>query len=439
MASVLLGLLFSSCASDPNWVFEQARQDQPQGSVPVAPSGAPATDPPRQYPPQQPMLAPAAFASNSGRPVPMHPVPSGPPTYTYGVKFEPPDGRILHGMGQWPEGNKNYLDVLNDPALEPAMRIFFMGVGEWPRSWDSRSQALENMISDEIASGHMLHVSIALTGIDPGNNRMELSIDEQIASTSKYDDHIRYVARSIRNAGAPTFVRIGFEFSGKWNDYHPYVYPKAYRKIVDIFREEKVDNAAFVWCWEATCPGDFDEHGKDGWRWYPGDDYVDWFAVDLFNQADLAGTMGRNGRLSGYGNVLKFLDMAEEHHRPVMIAESGAVLVNITPDEEDGKRDWAAWFEPFFKLMATHPSIKAFFYCNSDWKHNRNAQEMGWGDGDISHNDYIAKMYALQMHDPVFMHKQDLPLLRDWKPLPVVEPRTDDRQPPRGRAPPAGG
>lgn len=371
--------------------------------------------------------------------LPIRALPSGPPTYKYGAKFEPPDGRILHGMGQWAEGNKNYLGVVSDPALEPVLTTCFMNIGDWPRAWDSRSQALEKQMYDEVAQGRILHVSIALNGIEE-NGRVAKPIDTEIAVSDRYDDHIRFVARAVRNVGAPTFVRIGFEFSGSWNAYTPYVFPKAYRHVVDIFREEKVDNAAFVWCWEASCAGDFDEKGRDDWRWYPGDDYVDWFGLDLFNSNDFSGSAGagRSARNSRYGNTLKFLAMAEEHKRPVMIAESGAVLVGITPDEEDGRRDWAMWFEPFFELMGKHPGIKAFVYCNSDWKNNGAAQAQGWKDGDISHNDYIARLYAETLRDPVFIHKKDLPLLRDWKPLPVHERPKEPAPtgPRRGRAAP---
>jgi hypothetical protein len=438
LLTTLAATLFAGCASDPEWSWQTTpREEAAQQQAAAAPArNAPAV-PAVQSAQAAQVAAVAAPAHDGPHALPLRPARSGTPRYEYGAKFEPPDGRILHGMGQWPEGNRNYLAVLGDPALEPASRTFFLGIGEWPRSWDSRTQALEKMINDEVEQGRMLHVSIALVGIDEATGRGERPIDAEIATSDRYDDHIRYVARSIRNAGVPTFVRIGFEFSGSWNGYTPFVYPKAYRHVVDIFREEKVENAAFVWCWEASCAGDFGEQGKDGWRWYPGDDYVDWFGLDLFNSSDFSGSTGRSGRVSRYGNTLEFLKMAEKHKRPVMIAESGAVLVGITPDEEDGRRDWAAWFEPFFKLLAEHESIKAFFYCNSDWKGNRTAQEQGWKDGDVSHNAYIAKLYALQMHDPAFLHKSELPLLRGWKPAPPREPQEKKPAPKKPRAAPA--
>lgn len=419
LTSVVLGLL-CGCATDPSWSWRKS-PDSTGEKIPAA--GA----------------VVVAHAEDPQHVKPMRALPSGAPTYKYGAKFEPPDGRILHGMGQWPEGNKNYLAVLNDPALEPGVRLFFIDIGDWPRSWESRSHAVDSLVAEEVALGRILHISLALRTIDDvSGGEAERPIDTEIATSTRYDDHIRDVARSIKHIGVPAFIRIGFEFSGSWNGYHPYVFPKAYRHIVDLFREEHVDNAAFVWCWEGSCPGDFDQRDKEGWRWYPGDDVVDWFGADLFIQGDFSGTAGRSGRSSRYGNTLKFLDMAEEHHRPVMIAESSAITVGITPDEMDGRRDWEAWFDPFFQLLADHPGIKAFFYCNTDWKHNHDAQAQGWLDADISHNDYIGKRYAQQMHDPVFLHKRELPLLKGWTPPPPQPEGPAAPKPPPPRRGPAG-
>jgi len=107
------------------------------------------------------------------------------------------------------------------------------------------------------------------------------------------------------------------------------------------------------------------------------------------------------------------------------------VLVEITADEADGRRDWAAWFEPFFAFLARHPGIKAFHYINSDWKDNRTAASNGWMDGDISHNAYIAKRYAEELRDPMFIHRGSLALLNGW-----FEPagRAAREQPPAGNA-----
>lgn len=391
---LLLALGLPACATEPTWSWRQA------------PPGAPAA-------------APGQPATQAGS---RRPLPKGPPTYSYGAKFEPPDGRILHGMGQWLAGNANYLRALDDPALNPAASLYFLHLGDWVRPWESLIESGSKAFAAEVEAGRMLHLSLSLDGMDV-LTRQRVAIDRELAQPSRYDEHVRDVARVVRRLGVPTFVRIGFEFNGPWNGYSPGWYPLAYRRVVELFREEGVDNAAFVWAWESSSPRDFDARDAGAWRWYPGDDVVDWFGLDLFNAADFSPRSLSRGKVSRHGNVLDFLEMAEKHGKPVMVAESGAVLVDITPPEADGRRDWDAWFEPFFTFLAAHPSIKAFHYCNSDWKGNASAQANGWKDGDISHNAWLARRYAAEMRDPLYLHARDLPLLRGWpEPQPDAPP-----------------
>lgn len=417
-AVLLLAAAASACSTPPNRSWRQPARNAGPVAAQQAPAAAPANAQAQAVPLAQPVAVDPGGGSSRRK------LPKGPPTYKYGAKFEPPDGRILHGMGNWPEGNKNYLAALGDERLEPAAATVFIAAGEWPRPWEGQVVRLRKTLDAETTLGRMLHVGIELWGMDAGK-RQRAPIDVDVANSNKYDDHIRDLARTLAEVGMPAFVRIGSEFSGAWTGYSPDAYPKAFRRVVEIFREEHADNVAFVWCWEVSCPGDFDEKDQGQWRWYPGDDVVDWFGIDIYNQA----AFGSGGGRGPSGNMVKdtqrFLDFAEQHKKPVLIGESGAVTVGITPDEKDGKRDWDTWFEPYFRFLGEHPSIKAFFYDNSDWKKNNEAGRLGWQDGDIAHNDYIAKQWVKEMRDPMFLHKSELHLLKDWPdvlPVPVAPP-----------------
>src|SRR5690606_33104908 len=171
------------------------------------------------------------------------------------------------------------------------------------------------------------HLSFALS-VGSGE-----AVDDAIANTDRYDDLIRSIGRIIRDFGDPVFVRIGFEFNGRWNAYHPGLFPKAFRKFVDLLREEGAANFATIWCYEPNAPGDFDALGPDGEPlWYPGDEYVDWFGIDLFQNGafnpDGASGRGRGGE-SAYERTLRFLEMARRHGKPVFLSELAAVDAHI--------------------------------------------------------------------------------------------------------------
>src|SRR5262245_35634536 len=65
--------------------------------------------------------------------------------YQFGAKFEPPVGRVVHGMGQWVNGNPQYLAMLPS-SNQPASELVFISLGDTPRPWDP-AQIAANMAS----------------------------------------------------------------------------------------------------------------------------------------------------------------------------------------------------------------------------------------------------------------------------------------------------
>ena len=81
---------------------------------------------------------PLVFASVGGCAPPTDPAdlpPSPPgeePTPIVGAYLEPPAGRVLHGMGQWAEGNDNFLAALDQAGASdilPASELDFLALG----------------------------------------------------------------------------------------------------------------------------------------------------------------------------------------------------------------------------------------------------------------------------------------------------------------------
>lgn len=335
------------------------------------------------------------------------------------AKYEPPDGRVAHAMGQWPDGNAAYITALADPALLPTAQLIFVDLGDTPRGWSPAN--LERSFTQIESEGRLVHIDLALRGLQPtpaelaGMEDPLYGIDDEIANGTgaRFLDRARDVARIVRNHGRPVFVRIGGEFSGAWNGYHPYAYPVAYRRVVEAFREEGAENAAFIWCYEPAAADDFDVVDEAGSRWWPGDDVIDWYGIDLFAEADIAGPESRNGRRTSYGRTLRFLAMARDHRRPVVIAESSPSRVDITADPADGEADWQAWFVPYFALIEAHPHIKMFTYINFDWSSAGYYAQSGWRNADISRNATIVEHYLEELRRPRYLHRPELALLEE--------------------------
>jgi hypothetical protein len=218
------------------------------------------------------------------------------------------------------------------------------------------------------------------------------------------------------------FLRIGGEFNGSgpgWNGggYHPYLYVTMFRKIVDMYQARNFrDSIAVNWCYEPDAANDFDSVDVNGSRWYPGDDYVDWFGLDVFNSEHFDQSLPNYDRrgITKKGKSERFLEMARFKGKPVFLSETSAKGVNITAEEQDGINDWKNWFQKFFEFIDAHKEIKGYAYINANWPQQAYP---GWGDSRIQNNAYIVSKYIQEMKNPKYIHLKNQNVLQDTIPL----------------------
>jgi len=338
-----------------------------------------------------------------------------PYTYTYGAKFEPPEGRILHGMGQFNGGNADIMELLG-PDKKPASSLAFFGLISCDRPWEAQRAPILDFLSKESAAGRIPHISIDFSSCEENPTDPYFALDEEVAQTTKHDWKIEDFGKIVADYKKPVFVRISGEFEGWWAGHEPYVYPLAFAKVVNIIREQGADNAAFIWCFSGAT-NDFDEQNSKGeWKWFPGDDVIDWYSIDIFESLDFTGPLTENGVSTTHGNIDRFLKMAEEHGKPVIIAESSAMGVDITSSQQDGIDDWNEWFVPYFELMEKYPQIKAFDYINVDWSEIPQFADQGWLQANMKVNTYISEKYVEETSEGKYLHADEIGKLKDyWK------------------------
>lgn len=341
------------------------------------------------------------------------PVP-GDLKYTFGAKLEPPEGKILHGMGNFNKDNDKYLEMLGDEKLYPLSRLFYMSLESKTRTWDHSLFSLRKYLRETEQERMIPHVSIGF-----GANGGGVGIDKSIAQSDKYDGRIDDIVHTLGRYRKPLFLRLGFEFNGWWFGYTPYYFPKAFRKIVEAHRAKGLDNIAVIWCYMPLADDDFDHRNSRGeYKWFPGEDVVDWFGIDLFGPAEFsAGASLRprgNGKSSAKANTIRFLKMAEKYKKPVYIAESSAAKVGITADPKKGNAYWKEWFEPYFDFISDHPSVKAFHYINADWSKTPTYGPQGWLDARIHINPYLSKRFREEMKKSRYIHRDGLHQLNGY-------------------------
>lgn len=319
-------------------------------------------------------------------------------------KFEPADGKIYHGVG-WDYKNSvpNYLEMTPETQQPLLFQTMFSIPG-------TRGVTVEKIIG-----------GLAPEAMDTNKQYIEFGVhfhktqdepyDSIFAYTNEMDHYMDSLAIAMKAVNRPFFLRIGGEMNGPWNNYTEYTFPKAFRKLVLGLRQRGVNNFAAVWCYEPAAAADFADSTELGWKWYPGDDVVDWYGLDVFPLRDFdpeAPDTNRNdGSWSSKGKSELFLQFARERGYPVYINETTCHSENVIPDNEDpgfveGEKIWGHWFEPFFTFLAGHPEIKAFNYINLDWTPIEKWTH--WGDCRLEINTYIKEHWIAELAKDKYIH-----------------------------------
>lgn len=171
----------------------------------------------------------------------------------------------------------------------------------------------------------------------------------------RFDRYLRRAARSASNWGKPLMVRFAHEMNGDWFPWGRGVngntdrdFRKAWKHVVDLFRFHGADNVIWVWSPNEDSGGSFQFAPL-----YPGDEWVDWVALDGFN---FGGDEGWPSFTTVFGSTYERLVALTD--RPVMIAETGS--------SEDGG-DKAAWITSALRHEAPRfPRVRALVWYDGE-------------------------------------------------------------------------
>ena len=191
-------------------------------------------------------------------------------------KFVPPKGKCLLIIGQDQRGIDDYADTIARP---------FAGVMTYIASNDpGRLGEFRRLLERYPQAVFQVGLGMDDVGAIAGGNQADLKEIGEVFKASR----------------RPVYLRVGYEFDFPGNHYDPVGYIQAFRKIHDLFSKQGVQNIAYVW--HSYGFGVTEEIS----RWYPGDNYVDWFGVSYFG-----------GDTDGMANMATLAAAG----KPLMIAE----------------------------------------------------------------------------------------------------------------------
>jgi hypothetical protein len=318
------------------------------------------------------------------------------PRDNFGNRLELND-LVYSGAGQDPDSFKQYFNIMAENA-KPAIYMFGIQLKEVTNGMEINN--LKQELNYYKSKHNICLIPLISLAMSYGKAAGEGSscYDEDVAE-GLYDDKIDFLCRSLADLGCPFFLRIGIEFNGlSWYGYRPKPYVKAFKKITDAVRKYNLD-AATVWSAaynRSRSKGFYLDNEEYAYmEYYPGDDYVDWWGLSMFQP-----------EVFNHPETDKFFANAKKHRKPVMISESTPIFTGTN----DGRKDWDAWFKLYFDFIKSRSSVKAFCYINWDWAQASRKYSLpwsDWGDCRIEANNTVLSLYKEEMKNPLYFHGQD--------------------------------
>jgi hypothetical protein len=210
-----------------------------------------------------------------------------------------------------------------------------------------------------------------------------------------FDVHIRRWAESARRWRHPFFLRFNWEmnatdfpWSYRANGNSARSYVAAWRHVHDVFRRAGARNVTWVWCPNA----DPAQNPRTLSSAYPGDAYVDWTCVDVYNFGSPWRSFGRVA-----GPYYREITGRIAPTKPMVIAETAA-------PEKGGSK--ATWITSMLKAIPRMPKIRGVMYFDTytggyDWPIESSPAAQAAFSRGIAARHYVGNDFARLRSSPI--------------------------------------
>lgn len=272
------------------------------------------------------------------------------------------------------------------------------------------------------------HGSIPMFTWQPQNGSQGVTQSFTLANiiNGDYDTYITNWATAAKTWGHPFFLRLAHEMNGNWYPWCASVngntsaqYVQMWQHVHDIFISVGATNVTWVWCVNVIYSGSTPIN-----QLYPGDNYVDWLALDGYNR--LANPWQDFSAIAA-ATLTQLTNIAPG--KPIMVAETGC---NQTNNPTETKAQW------FLNALTNYlplvqPRIKAWVYFNStnssdgnDWRITVPANAVTGYQQGIGLSYYDTNEYGAISSTPIQPLTNDVTTTDTMAPfVSIVSPTTD--------------
>ncbi len=179
----------------------------------------------------------------------------------------------------------------------------------------------------------------------------------------KQDEKIRKIAKDIKSLKNPVLFRLNNEMNSDWTGYSasacltdPEIYVSVWRRIYNIFEQEKVDNA--IWIFN---PNDetFPPNGyNSSLAYYPGNEYVHMYGITGYNTGTYY-AVEHGERWRTFDEIYKSIT----EHSEKDYGKFPWIITEFASSSVGG--DKVEWINDMFESLPNYPHIKMAFWFNT--------------------------------------------------------------------------
>lgn len=312
------------------------------------------------------------------------------PLYTQTIQ-PPPQGKLYHGVftaepftGIEELSIKEVKDYQNIVGKEVAWVYF-------SHNWFTSEKFPLKECKKIYRIGSVPYIRLMMRS-NPEQNRAENKYNLRKIIDGEFDPQLKLWARKAKSLKKPLIVEFGTEVNGSWfswngswhgggittgygNPEHydgPEVFRDAYQHVVDICDSQKADNITWVF------HVDSEDYPDNQWNrleyYYPGDAYVDIFAVSCYGPLTPDDNWGKPMR-KRIDRVYARLQNINPH-TPVIIAEFGCTE-HSRSSERNSRMAADKWADAALKdiLNGRWPQIIGFSWWNESWENGNGTED----------------------------------------------------------------
>ena len=207
-----------------------------------------------------------------------------------------------------------------------------------------------------------------------------------------FDAYFQSIAQIIKKVDGMVLLRILHEFNGDWypwciakNKHQPELFVKSFRHIHELFKRADVQNVKFIWCPNSmSIP---QTSWNDIQLAYPGDEYVDYVGMDIYNGAGKS-ELWKSFLTEGIENYFVLTDYYPS--KPIFVCETASRERN--PGEKSNRQSKGEWIEQ----MATTIKKNMPKVCLLSWFNETDSFKIN------SSNESLQSFYQFIMSDDYF-------------------------------------